>query len=432
MSLAVLRKLRDHGHAAYLVGGCVRDRLLGRPVKDRDVTTSARPEEVLALFPGARLVGERFGVVAVRNADGLTEVATFREDFGYGDGRRPDRVVFTSDPEVDVRRRDFTVNGILYDPLADRRLDYVGGVDDLRLRLLRAIGDPAVRFREDRLRMLRGVRLAASLGFDIESRTLAAIQDQAVEIASVAPERVREELTRILTEGGAARGFEILDLSGLLAEVLPEVKALQGVEQPPEFHPEGDVWAHTLLMLDELEDPSPPLAWGVLLHDIGKPGTFVRADRIRFHGHVDLGVEIAGGICSRLRFSNADTARILALVRNHMKFMAVRQMRRARLRGFVTQPHFEDHLELHRADCLSSHGRLDNYEFAREAHGQAIDEEPAERLLTGRDLIAAGYPPGPAFGEILAAVEECRLDGEIADREEALRFVRSRFPAEAL
>ena len=335
MSLPVIRKLRDHGHQAFWVGGCVRDDLLGRPVKDRDVATSARPDEVLAIFPDARLVGRRFGVVAVREGPDLTEVATFRRDASYSDGRRPDRVTYTTEPAVDVLRRDFTINAILHEPISNTYRDYVGGKDDLDRRLIRAVGDPYVRFSEDRLRMLRAVRFAASLGFEIQSDTLAAIRQYASAIAPVAPERIREELSRILTEGGARRGFELLDESGLLEHVLPEVKALQGVEQPPEFHPEGDVWVHTMLMLDSLESPSVTLAWGALLHDIGKPGTFTLSDRIRFHGHVERGVELAQEICSRLRFSNAVSERVIALVQNHMKFMALRHMRLAKLRRFL-------------------------------------------------------------------------------------------------
>ena len=428
MSLHVLRKLRQHGHRAYWVGGCVRDALLGRPIRETDVATSARPDEVLALFPGARRLGERFGVVAVRDAEGLTEIATFRRDVGYSDGRRPDSVTYTDDPEIDVRRRDFTINGILHDPLDDVRLDFVGGAEDIRRRLVRAVGDPLERFREDRLRMLRAVRFAAGLGFEIEPCTLEAIKQAAPGVAAVAPERVRDELGRILTEGGPRRGFELLRETGLLRLLLPEIEALRGVEQPPQFHPEGDVWTHTMLMLDEMRDPSPQLAWGVLLHDVGKPDTYSVTDRIRFHGHVERGVEIAADICSRLRFSNADTDRVVALVRNHMKFMALRQMRPGKLRRFLEQPHIEEHLELHRADCLGSHARLDNYEFAVAALERIAEQGPVQRLLTGDDLKSAGYEPGPLFGKILALVEERRLEGEVSSRDEALALVRERFP----
>ena len=428
MSQGVIRKLQEAGHRAFWVGGCVRDGLLGRSVKDRDVATSALPDEVLAIFPDARVVGPRFGIAAVRDGEELVEIATFRRDCGYSDGRRPDRVTYTSDPEVDVLRRDFTVNAILHDPVSGSMLDYVGGERDLRRRLIRAVGDPLVRFREDRLRMLRAVRFAASLNFEIEAATLSAIREWAPAIASVAAERIQLELTRILTEGGARRGFELLDRSGLLERLLPEVKALQGVEQPPEFHPEGDVWVHTMLMLDGLESPPATLAWGVLLHDVGKPDTFTRSDRIRFHGHVERGVELARRICSRLRFSNSDARQVVALVKNHMRFMAVRQMRPGKLRRFLEQPGFGEHLELHRVDCLSSHGKLANYEFAAERLRQIEAEKPLPRLLTGRDLIGEGYVPGPVFREILTEVEERQMEGEITGRDAALAYVRMRFP----
>ncbi len=428
MSRRVIEKLRQGGHRAYFVGGCVRDQLLERTVKDRDIATSAHPGEVAAIFPGARTQGSRFGVCVVRDGAELVEVATFRSDGGYSDGRRPDKVTFASDARVDVSRRDFTINGILYDPASGEYLDYVGGRADLQARLVRAIGDPFQRFAEDRLRMLRAVRFAAALGFAIERGTMAAITAQSAEISTVAPERIREELGRILTEGRARRGFELLSATGLLGALLPEVAALRGVEQPPEFHPEGDVWTHTMLMLGGLRSPSEPLSWGVLLHDIGKPDTFRMADRIRFHGHVNRGVELAQEICARLRFSNADTARVLALVGNHMKFMDLRRMRPGKVRRFVEQAHFDDHLELHRLDCLASHGKLDNYRFARDRVVEFSAEDPVRPLLTGDDLKAEGYRPGPVFGKILALVEELHLDGELGDRASALKLVRERFP----
>ena len=428
MSRQVIERLRGRGHKAYWVGGCVRDRLLGRPVKDLDVATSARPEEVAAIFPGARRLGERFGVLAVRNGDDLVEVASFRRDWGYSDGRRPDRVTYTSDERKDVERRDFTINGLLQGPEGGAPIDLVGGTDDLRRKLVRAIGDPARRFREDRLRMLRAVRFAAALGFEIEPRTLAAIRELAPSIASVAAERARDELDRILTEGGACRGFELLDKALLLDTLLPEVSALKGVAQPPEFHPEGDVWTHTLMMLDRMRAPSRSLAWAVLLHDVGKPGTFSRTDRIRFHGHVRLGVKLSEQICFRLRFSRADTERVLSMVGCHMKFIEVRRMRPATLRRFLRQPRFDEHLELHRLDCVASHGRLDNHAFAAQRHRQLEQQEPLAPLLTGNDLKSEGYAPGPLFGEILSAVRERQEDGLLASRDGALRFVRSRFP----
>ena len=295
MSLQVIQRLQSNGYKAYWVGGCVRDELLGRPIKDRDVATDARPEQVVRLFKGARRIGQRFGVVHVREDDGFTEVATFRREGPYSDGRRPDEVSYTDDPEQDAIRRDFTVNAMFYDPVSNRRLDFTGGAADLESKLIRAVGSADKRFREDHLRMLRAVRLAAGLGFEIEAGTMAAIRDRAPAIQAMAAERVRDELGRILTEGSARRGFELLHQSGLLQQLLPEVVALRGVEQPPQYHPEGDVWTHTMLMLEGLQEPSLALAWGVLLHDVGKPETFTRADRIRFHGHVGRGVELAEG-----------------------------------------------------------------------------------------------------------------------------------------
>ena len=318
---------------------------------------------------------------------------------------------------------------MFYDPVSEQRLDFTGGAADLESGLIRAVGSAEKRFREDHLRMLRAVRLAAGLGFEIEAGTMAAIRDNAAAIRAMAAERVRDELGRILTEGSARRGFELLHQSGLLQQLLPEVAALRGVEQPPQYHPEGDVWTHTMLMLEGLCRPSLALAWGVLLHDVGKPETFTRADRIRFHGHVGRGVELAGAICKRLRFSNAMTQQVLALVANHMKFAHVRDMRRSRLRRFVEQPDFKDHLELHRLDCLSSHGLLDNHDFAQQHYEQVQAEEPFVPLLTGRDLIAAGYEPGPAFGKVLAEVRELQHEGVLTDREQALAFAGERLAA---
>ena len=429
MSLRVIKQLQSQGFRAYWVGGCVRDELLGRPGKDRDVVTDALPEEVLRIFTGARRVGERFGVVLVRDGDAFTEVATFRREGGYSDGRRPDKVSYTNDPKQDAMRRDFTVNAMYYDPVSRERLDFAGGMADLKSRLIRAVGSAEERFREDHLRMLRAVRLAASLGFEIESGTMAGIRDNAPAIQGVAAERVRDELGRILTEGSPQRGFELLHECGLLEQLLPEVCALRGVEQPPQYHPEGDVWTHTMLMLEGMRHPPQTLAWGVLLHDIGKPDTFTDTDRIRFHGHVERGVEIANAVCRRLRFSNSETDRVTALVANHMRFAHVRDMRRSKLRAFVERPDFGDHLELHRLDCVSSHGRLDNHAFAAERREQFQAEEPFVPLLTGRDLIAAGYEPGPLFGKVLAEVRELQHEGALADREQALALARERISA---
>jgi poly(A) polymerase len=431
----IVETLRAAGREAYFVGGCVRDRLLGRESKDYDVATDAEPAEVQRLFPRTEAVGAAFGVILVKGGDATVEVATFRQDHDYRDGRRPEGVTFTGSARDDVERRDFTINGLLYDPLEDRVLDYVGGRADLNAGVIRAIGDPGKRFDEDKLRMLRAVRFAARFGFTIEPATLRAIQERAPQIQSIAAERVRDELTRILTEGAARRGFELLDETGLLAAILPEIKAFQGVEQSPEHHPEGDVWIHTLLMLEGLSAGCPvTLALGVLLHDVGKPGTFERGeDRIRFHGHVDLGVEIGEKILRRLRYSNAEIEQALALVANHMRFMHVDEMRPAKLKRFLRMPRFGEHLELHRLDCASSHGNLDNYDFARAKLAEVSEEElrPA-KLVTGDILLEAGYRPGPELGRILAAAEDAQLEGEFGTTEEGLEWVRERFPPRPL
>lgn len=426
----IVETLQSAGEAAYYVGGCVRDRLLGRDIQDWDVATSAPAAKVRSLFASSEEVGAAFGVVLVRGDGATVEVATFRRDFDYQDGRRPERVTFTSSVEEDVRRRDFTINGLLYDPTKDQVLDLVDGRKDLARKLVRAIGDPLERFEEDHLRMLRAVRFAARLGFEIEATTLAAIRKSAPAIGRIAAERVRDELTRILTEGGARRGLELLDETGLLREILPEVAALQGVAQSPEHHPEGDVWTHTLLLLENLPAEAPvTLAMGALLHDIGKPATFERGpDRIRFHGHVEAGVEIGARICRRLRFSNADTEQIVALIANHMRFMHLRQMRPSKLKKFLRQPEFDQHLELHRLDCTASHGKLDNYEFAREAL-EAFGEEglrPAP-LVTGKSLIENGFQAGPSFSRIIEAAEAAQLEGAFDTAEAGMEWVRRRW-----
>jgi tRNA nucleotidyltransferase/poly(A) polymerase len=433
----ICRKLRHAGYQAFLVGGCVRDILLGREPADYDVSTDATPERVQQLFPHSAAVGAQFGVIIVlddaRRADSpQVEVATFRSDIGYSDGRHPNRVVYTSSPQDDVQRRDFTINALLLDPATGQVLDYVGGRDDLNAGIVRAIGCAEDRFREDKLRMARAVRFAARFGYAIEAQTFAAISKLAAEIHQVSPERLRDELTKLLREGAARRGFELLDESGLLPELLPEIARLKGVEQPPQFHPEGDVWEHTLLMLEKLPaECSPTLAWGVLLHDVGKPSTFTApagpAGRIRFDEHAEVGKLMAEEICRRFRFSNVETEQIAALVANHMRFKDVMRMKPATLKRFVRLEDFGEHLELHRLDCSSSNGHLENYEFAR----RFIEETPPEqvrppRLISGDDLIAFGLRPGPNFKEILYAVEEAQLNGSLASREDALQFIRKR------
>jgi poly(A) polymerase len=445
----ICRKLRAAGYQAFLVGGCVRDILLGHEPADYDVCTDATPEQVLRIFPGSLTVGAKFGVViVVQDSQSDTfppggiaasdsaapiqvEVATFRSDIGYSDGRHPDSVVLAKSPEQDVKRRDFTINALLMNPETNEVLDFVGGREDLRAGIIRAIGDPVARFREDKLRMVRAVRFASRLHYEIEPKTFRAIQDLAPEIGQVSPERLRDELTKLLTEGGARRAFELLDETKLLPQLLPEIARMKGVEQPPQFHPEGDVWIHTLLMLEKLPAGcSPTLAWGVLLHDVGKPATFTPASgpdgRIRFDRHAEVGTRMAEEICRRFRFSNDDTEQIAALVASHMKFKDVLQMKPATLKRFARLNRFDEHLELHRLDCSSSHRMLDNYDFVR----RFMDETPAEeirppRLLTGDDLLAIGLKPGPAFKEILNAVEEAQLDNSISTREEALILAKS-------
>ncbi|HEY1658941.1 MAG TPA: CCA tRNA nucleotidyltransferase [Candidatus Sulfotelmatobacter sp.] len=438
-SISIIKTLRQQGFQAYLVGGCVRDLLLNREPADYDVATNATPAQVMEIFPETWAVGEQFGVVLVPIPDGqgqisqarAIEVATFRSDLGYSDGRHPDEVRFSQNPQEDVIRRDFTINGMMLDPLANKVLDFVGGQKDLQNRLIRAIGDPDIRFREDKLRMLRAVRFSARFNYKIEPATLQVIQRRAGEILLVSRERVRDELTKMLTEGHGRSAFLLLDQNGLLSEVLPEISKMKGVQQPPEFHPEGDVFAHTLLLLDHLPSPCPPtLAWGALLHDVGKPATFrVAPDRIRFDDHVDVGVKIGEEICHRLRFSNDDTAQILALIKNHMRFGHVSRMKESTLKRFMRLPGFDEHLALHRADSLASHGNLSTYESLQ----SKLNETPAPELrpsvlIDGDDLIAAGYRPGPRFREILNAVEDAQLEGQLVSRDAALEYVVREFP----
>jgi len=426
--------LEQNGYRAFLVGGCVRDLLLGREPADYDVTTDATPDRVQELFPGSIAVGARFGVILVERAGGKVEVATFRRDLGYSDGRHPDQVAYSREPSEDVSRRDFTINGLLLHHATGEVLDFVGGRADLEAGLIRAIGDPASRFAEDKLRMLRSVRFAARFGYTIEPKTFSALQNAAGEIHSVSAERIRDELTKLLTEGAARRGFELLDRSGLLQTLLPEISAQKGVPQPPEYHPEGDVWVHTLLILAALPaGSSPTLAWGALLHDVGKPPTYRSAeatgDRIRFDAHDEVGSRMAGQLCRRLKFSSADSEKIVALVATHMKFKDVELMRPATLKRFVRLPGFAEHLELHRLDCLASHGRLDAYELIKEflARTPAEQVRPG-RLLTGDDLTHMGYVPGPEFQVILRAVEDAQLEGRVGTRDDAVRLVRRHYP----
>jgi poly(A) polymerase len=427
----ILNRLKAASHEAYLVGGCVRGMVCGLPPGDYDIATSARPDEVCSLFSHTIPVGISFGVVLVIEGGKKYEVATFRTEDSYLDGRRPSHIAFATSEE-DVRRRDFTINGLLLDPEAVGIIDYVGGCKDIEQRIVRTIGDPEIRFAEDHLRMLRAVRFAANLDYDIHTDTLAAIKKHAKEINRVSAERIRDELTKLLTRGGARRGMELLNGTGLLEEILPEISALRGIEQPETFHPEGDVWEHTLRMLDILtaeEEADSRLVWSVVFHDVGKAVTRSVEERgVHFYGHVQQGEEISRQIMERLRFSGSDIETVLELIRCHMLFMNVKEMRPNRLKRLLRMPDFLLHLELHRLDCLGSHGMLDNYEFCKTKLSEIPEEElRPPRLITGNDLIDMGFTPGPLFGKILQDVEDAQLNGSICSAEDARRLVADRW-----
>jgi poly(A) polymerase len=426
----VASRLREAGHVAYFAGGCVRDLIRGKEAKDFDIATDATPDVVQKLFPRTYAVGAHFGVIVVLENGFQFEVATFRTDDSYVDGRRPVSVQFAS-PEEDARRRDFTINGMFFDPVADRVIDFVGGQSDLEAKLLRAIGVPAERFAEDRLRMLRAVRFATVLDFKIEEATWSALLEGAPEITQISAERIRDELVKIFLSPHRLRGWDLLDESGLMRAVLPELEAMKGVQQPPQFHPEGDVFMHTRLMLSLLpESVSVPLVFSVLLHDVAKPltSTVDETGRIRFSGHDKLGAEMTEQIMERLRFSRAEIDATAEMVRQHMVFKDVPKMRVAKLKRFMARPTFQEELELHRVDCEGSHQMLDNYEFLlgkqTEFANEPIIPPP---LVRGEDLIALGLRPGPKFGEILEAVETRQLEGGLRDRDEALAWVRKEY-----
>jgi poly(A) polymerase len=423
----LVERLRAAGHEALFAGGCVRDRLLGKEAHDIDIATSARPEEIQKLFPRTVAVGAQFGVIVVLEDGGEFQVATFRSDGAYRDGRHPESVAFTN-AEGDARRRDFTVNGLFFDPLTRQILDFVGGEADLRAGILRSIGDPHARFAEDKLRLIRCVRFAASLGFEIEAETWRALVERAPEITAVSAERIRDELVKIFSHPSRVRGFDLLDQSGLLAILLPEVEALKGCEQPPDFHPEGDVFVHTRLMLSLLpEQVSTPLVFSVLFHDIGKPPTFLidETGRIRFNGHESISASMTEKIFARLRFSNAETEATVVGVKNHMAFKDVQNMRIATLKRFLARPTIDDELELHRVDCQGSHGLLDNYDFLLRKR-EEFSNEPLipPPLITGRDLIAAGLQPGPPFKKLLDSAQALQLEGGLKTRDDALAWLK--------
>jgi putative nucleotidyltransferase with HDIG domain len=428
----VVRALQNSGYTAYFAGGCVRDTMLGKEPKDYDVATSAQPEQLKELFPSSHGVGAHFGVVLVKLDGHTIEIATFRSDGEYTDGRRPQNVTFAS-PEEDAQRRDFTINGLFFDPVANHTIDYVGGGADLEAGVLRAIGDPQERFEEDHLRLMRAVRFAAGLGFDLDSATWNAVCDLAPAIEKISVERVRDEFSRILTTPTRVRGFDLLVDSGLMGSIMPEILNLKGCEQPPKFHPEGNVFVHTRLMLSLLpEEASLPLVLSVLLHDIGKPATYTwdeEAQRIRFNGHAELGAEMTEEILRRLKYPNDIINDTVFGVANHMRFMNVQDMRTSKLKRFMARETFDDEMELHRVDCLSSNGMLDNYHYIKEKREEFANEPLIPpRLVTGDDLIARQWKPGPVFKGILTEIQNLQLEGTLTSREQALDWLAAHYP----
>lgn len=421
---SVVRRLRAAGHEAYFAGGYVRDRLLERPISEIDIATSAPPDRVEALFPRTVPVGKAFGVVLVLEGDHRFEIATFRSDGRYLDGRRPERVTFGGAKE-DALRRDFTINGMFFDPDSGSILDFVEGQADLKRRVLRAIGDPRARFSEDRLRLLRAVRFSGRLGFAIDPPTLAAVREMAPAILEVSGERIRDELGKILVDPSRSATLELLRSTGLLKPLLPEVAAMEGVPQPPEYHPEGDVWTHTKLALDTLREPSFELALAVLLHDIGKPPTLVVADRIRFNNHDKVGADMAAGIADRLRLSNDQKDLVVWLVLKHLAFLQWEKMRQSTLKRLLAHEHIVDLLKLVRADTLGSKAD-DGYvdQLAALKASMKVEEMKPAPLVTGKDLIELGYVPGPAFKKALTEIMDAQLDGTVRDREGALELTR--------
>lgn len=427
-ALAIIKRLREEGYESYLAGGCVRDMLLGKSPQDYDITTNALPDDIRKIFSQTIPVGAQFGVMLVMMDGQAFEVATFRHDGPYLDGRRPAHVRYGT-LEEDILRRDFTVNGMVYDPIEERVIDIVDGRKDLERRTIRAIGNARERFEEDRLRMVRAVRFAANLGFTIEEQTFGAIRELAPTVTDISWERIGEEITRILTEGGARKGFELLDSTGLLKVLLPEIEAMKGVEQSPDYHPEGDVFQHTMLLLDQLQSPTETLAYGCLLHDVAKPLCVRRdGDRLTFYGHTEQGAEIAEEILKRLKRSRATWERVVYLVRNHLRHTQAPKMRLSTLKRFLGEENIDELLELTRIDALAANGDLQYYDFCKQRQAElSVEEIHPEPLLRGRDLIAMGFTPGPIFQEILKQVEEAQLGGELVTREEAMTWVGKNF-----
>ena len=424
----IVKRLRDHGHQAVYAGGCVRDMILGLTPADYDIATDARPEIVESLFEKTLPVGKAFGVIVVIIDDVQIEVATFRTDGGYSDGRRPDSVSFSS-MEEDAHRRDLTINGMFYDPIEGTVIDCVRGHEDLDNKVIRLIGDPEARIAEDKLRMLRVIRFAAKLRFSVDPLTLQAVKAHSSEITQVSAERITEELQKILRTGNYRMALDLLFETGLIGYILPEVAAMKGCAQPVDYHPEGDVLTHTILALESLPaEASDELRMGTLFHDVGKPVTQTFEDRIRFNGHDIRGKDLTREIMARMKVSKDFSDRVVDLVGNHMKFMFVKEMRTSRLKRFMAVPFFEEHMALHRADCLSSHRNLENYDFMTE---RLKTYEPEEirppRIVTGTDLISMGLVPGVLFKQILGDVEDQQLEGVLKDRDQALEYVKSKW-----
>ena len=427
-ALTIAKRLNEHQYEVYFSGGAVRDLLLGREgISEIDLVTSAPPEEVERLFERTIDVGKQFGVVIVVMDSTQYQVSTFRQESGYLNGRHPTEVSFT-DSRHDALRRDFTVNALFLNPFNQEILDYVKGREDLDRKLIRTVGPSARRFNEDKLRILRAVRFACQLGFEIDPETYREVQNFAEKLTEVSWERIREEVLKILTGPAPAGGLRLLLDSGLLRIILPEVATMRGVEQPAEFHPEGDVFEHTCLMFDQAERVDETLALGILLHDVGKPPTFSVKERIRFDGHVKMGVEMAERICRRLRLSNQQTEEVKDLIEHHLHFINVKEMRESTLKRFLRKENIDQHLELHRRDCLASHGDLSSYEFCqnklKELDKEAMRPQP---LINGDDLIRQGFKPGPLFSEILTTVEDLQLEGKLTSKEQVLEWVMKKY-----
>lgn len=426
-ALAILKTLHDQGHEAYFAGGAVRDLLLEKSISEIDIATSASPQEIEQLFPKTIPVGKQFGVIVVVQDTNNFEVTTFRKEADYVDGRHPTRVSFT-DARHDVERRDFTVNALFYNPFTEEVIDYLKGREDLERKLIRTVGPPQSRFQEDKLRLLRALRFACQLDFEIEQQTYQQVKEHASQLTQVSWERIRDEVLKILTGPDPSRGLKLMSDSGILEVILPEIAAMQGVQQPPQFHPEGDVFVHTCLMFELSQERSETLALEILLHDVGKPPTFIIKERIRFDGHADLGAKMAEEICRRLRISNQQIEEVVDVVKDHLRFIHVQEMRESTLKRFLRKPNFSDHLELHRLDSLASHGNLSSYHFCQEKLEELSQEAMRPKpLINGHDLIRLGLEPGPLFSEILSAIEDFQLEGKLSSKEETLDWVKKHY-----